>query len=609
MWFDDIVKACADRPQLINDSKTPSGRVHVGSLRGVLIHDAIFRALRDAGVEARYTYGIDDFDPMDGLPAEAGEDRRRYMGMPLCNVPSPDPEHGTDMAEYYIGEFLEIFEELGVEAEIYRMRDVYRSGRFNEAIDRILRNAATVRAVYKDISGAERPANWYPFQVICEQCGKIGTTEVIDYDGKEVTYRCRPDLVNWARGCGHTGKVSPFDGHGKLPWKLEWTAKWREFGITIEGAGKDHSTKGGSRDVAAECKRRIFGGGPPYNVPYEFFLVSGAKMSSSKGVGAGARSMADLLPPDVLRHLMIRTPPKRAVNFDTGPEYFTKLFNEYDRFLNAAVKGRPDETHLWKMVRADPTRAPYETVSYPLLVALAQLPHLDIESQIGERFGQGAPISDETRRRIATARLWLHHFATEEDRFELQETWPAAMDTLSQAQNFFLNRLGLHMPKDLGDPEANQSFIFKTARETPLEQPKAFEAIYKALFARDRGPKAGALFAFMDRAFLVERFAGAEYRLADVWRETGKTPDEALEHMRKQAGKITGVTVQPMVLEMDDETLAALELGLDLRGRVMLMRVLVDADSQADATRQGQAFIERFKTLLPEISIGFAGGF
>ena len=609
MWFDDIAKACAGRPQLINDSKTPSGRVHVGSLRGVLIHDAIFRALREAGVEARYTYGIDDFDPMDGLPAEADENQRRYMGMPLCNVPSPDPDNGTDMADYYIREFLQIFEELGVEAEIYRMRDVYRSGRFNGAIDQILKNAHTVRQVYKDISGAERPADWHPFQVVCEHCGKIGTTEVTGYDGKEVTYRCRTDLVKWAQGCGHEGKVSPFDGNGKLPWKLEWTAKWHEFGVTIEGAGKDHSTKGGSRDVASECKRRIFGGGPPYNAPYEFFLVSGAKMSSSKGVGASARAMTDLLPPDVLRCLMIRTPPKRAVNFDTGFDYFTKLFNEYDRFLSAAAKGRDEERHLWKMVRADRNREPYETVSYPLLVALAQLPHLDLETQIGARFGAGVSASDETRRRIATTRLWLEHFAVEEDRFELQQTRPAAMDALSPAQNFFLNRLGLHMPKDLSDPEANQSFVFKTARETPLEQPKAFAAIYQALFAKDRGPKAGALFAFMDRAFLVERFGGAAYDLAAVWRETGKTPEEALEHIRKQAKKIAAVTIQPTLLETGDGTLAALEVGLNLRGRVMLLRVLVEADSQEGATRQGQSFLERLKAEWPDLPAGFAGGF
>ena len=52
--------------------------------------------------------------------------------------------------------------------------------------------------------------------------------------------------------------MSPFDGRGKLPWKLEWVAKWVTFPVTIEGAGKDHSTKGGSRDVSEACLRAIY---------------------------------------------------------------------------------------------------------------------------------------------------------------------------------------------------------------------------------------------------------------------------------------------------------------------------------------------------------------
>ena len=32
-------------------------------------------------------------------------------------------------------EFWQVFEELGVKVEKYRMRDIYRSGQFNEAID------------------------------------------------------------------------------------------------------------------------------------------------------------------------------------------------------------------------------------------------------------------------------------------------------------------------------------------------------------------------------------------------------------------------------------------------------------------------------------------
>src|SRR5205823_2678596 len=132
----------------------------------------------------------------------------------------------------------------------------------------------------------------------------------------------------------------------KLPWKLEWTAKWRNFGVTIEGAGKDHTTKGGSRDVANACFAAIFGGTPPLNVPYEFFLAKGKKMSSSGGVGTWARDMADFLGPEALRYLILRTQPQTPVDFplepDTGDfrtatrffmaeDFIVKLFNDFDR--------------------------------------------------------------------------------------------------------------------------------------------------------------------------------------------------------------------------------------------------------------------------------------
>jgi lysyl-tRNA synthetase, class I len=355
-WTEEVAAKCSG-PQIINDSKTPSGRVHVGALRGVLIHDAIFRTLREKGIEARYLFGVDDYDPLDEIPAGKGQHFEKYLGQPLCNVPPPDNSPATDMAEHYIGEFFEIFDELGVKAEKYRMRDVYKSGRFNNAIDTILQNAATVRRVYKEVSNSDRAETWYPFQAVCEQCGRIGTTEVFAYDGREVSYRCRADLVKWARGCGHEGRVSPFDGRGKLPWKLEWVAKWVTFPVTIEGAGKDHSTKGGSRDVSAACLRAIFGKEPPLNVPYEFFLVGGAKMSSSRGVGASAREIADLLPPEVLRFLMIRTKPLSPVNFDVKEEGIVKLFNEFDRFHTRAVHDKnatPDEACVYRLSELKP---------------------------------------------------------------------------------------------------------------------------------------------------------------------------------------------------------------------------------------------------------------
>ena len=57
-WADELA-ASLKGPQVVNDSKTPSGTVHVGSLRGPVILDVISRALRHAGLETQLLYGID----------------------------------------------------------------------------------------------------------------------------------------------------------------------------------------------------------------------------------------------------------------------------------------------------------------------------------------------------------------------------------------------------------------------------------------------------------------------------------------------------------------------------------------------------------------------
>ena len=43
-WADELATSVTG-PQVVNDSKTPSGTVHVGSLRGPVILDVITRAL------------------------------------------------------------------------------------------------------------------------------------------------------------------------------------------------------------------------------------------------------------------------------------------------------------------------------------------------------------------------------------------------------------------------------------------------------------------------------------------------------------------------------------------------------------------------------------
>ena len=541
LWSEEVAAQCHG-PEIINDSKTPSGRVHVGALRGVLIHDAIFRTLKSKGIEARYLFGVDDYDPLDEIPAGKGEHFEKYLGQPLCNVPPPDGSDATDMAEHYMGEFWGVFRELGVVVEPYRMRDIYRSGRFNEVIDTILRNADIVRRVYKEVSNSDRPPTWYPFQVVCENCGRIGTTEVFDYDGEVVSYRCRENMVKWAKGCRHEGKMSPFNGNGKLPWKLEWVAKWVTFPVTIEGAGKDHSTKGGSRDVAAACLKAIFQKEPPKNVPYEFFLVGGAKMSSSRGVGASARDMADLLPPEVLRFLMIRTKPNSPVNFDVNEAGIVKLFNEFDRCHSRVCHEKnatADETLVYHLAETQP-KGDYFQANFQLVSTLAQMPHLDVSKEIQKRHGE--PLTEVERlaleRRLKSADIWVRHFARDEDKTRLQETLPASVSTLTVTQLAFLQRLGVALAHAKWEDDVLQATVFETARLTPIEQPVAFAAIYRVLLDKEAGPKAGNLFAYLERDFLCKRFAEVPVDLEAFWRESAVTQEQLTQWMVQQREKI-----------------------------------------------------------------------
>ena len=90
LWFDKLLQRIDPQQlQTINDSKTPSGRVHVGALRGVLIHDAVYRMLKERNIPVRYLFGVDDYDPLDELPYGKNELFEKYLGMPLCQVPAP----------------------------------------------------------------------------------------------------------------------------------------------------------------------------------------------------------------------------------------------------------------------------------------------------------------------------------------------------------------------------------------------------------------------------------------------------------------------------------------------------------------------------------------
>src|SRR6266581_4563895 len=403
-WADELA-AKVSGPQVANDSKTPSGTVHVGSLRGPVILDVITRALRSAGRETTLLYGIDDLDPMDAQALLTPDAVEREMGRPLANIPDQVDDGHPSYARHHGQIFIDIFAGLGIRPDrYYWMSEIYPSGRLDPYIRLALDRAADVREIYRRVANVQHPAEWHPLQVVCENCGKIGTNIVTGWDGERVYYECRPALVAWARGCGHSGWISPFGGNAKLPWNLEWAAQWGLLRVTIEPCGKDLSTAGGSRDRSDAIAREVFEREPPINVPYEFLNIGGKKMSSSKGLGAAAHAIAEVVPPEQLRFLFLRPRPNSVIEFDPdGTDAIPRLFDEFDRVAEATagrpVKGSlppsPERVFAYSVLTTDPADAAARAAAFRLpfghVAFLVQQPGVDLRATA--RAEKGAPLS------------------------------------------------------------------------------------------------------------------------------------------------------------------------------------------------------------------------
>ena len=514
-WADKIAEEIEKKfgnanPILIRDEKTVSGRVHVGSMRGVAIHGAVHEALAGRGVKNTFKYELNDFDVFDSIPDYLPREKfEKYLGMMLRDVPSPEPS-AKNFAEYFGNEFKAVIEGAGFTPEFYWGSELYLSGAMDGVIREAIEHSKDIVRIYKEVSGSQKEGEWLPVAVVCPQCNKVATTESSDFDGETVQAHCRVDKAPYTKGCGHQGRVSPFGGKAKLLWKVEWPAKWKVNGVLVEGAGKDHSTKGGSRDVGNHISKEVFNYEPPFDVPYEFFLVGGKKMSSSKGRGSSAKEITALVPAKIFRLALLGKEINQQVNFDPEGDTIPVLYDQYDKLaLGYQTTKDDDYARLFELIHPKTSRTVLD-VSMPLprfsqVAFVVQMPHLDIEKEF--------PEADKTelQERAQYAKRWLAQFAPEKFVFKLQDTLPEAARNLSDVQKKALGTLLRYIEVSDGMPsgEDMHHFLHGLKESEPISPVELFSAIYISFLGKPMGPKAGWFLSVLPKEFVLKRLQEA----------------------------------------------------------------------------------------------------
>ena len=496
-WADAFVKDLTGK-QTVSTGISPSGHIHVGNMREILTGYFIHRATLDRGLESRFIYLCDDIDPLRKVYPFLSQDYAKYVGMPLSSIPAP--ESNTSYSEYFLGPFLTTLDKLNVQVEVLRSTDLYRQGVFAKATDLVMENTQRIKQILETVSGRKLEESWAPYNPICSSCGRLTTTSVTGYSFPFIEYKCI---------CGHAGKSDIRKNEGKLPWRIEWPAKWYALGVTIEPFGKDHGAAGGSYDTGKAIAEEVFGVKAPKPLTYEHLNLKGkGPMHSSTGNVIPASEMVESAPPEILRFLFARSQPWRHLDFDPGLGLLN-LVDEYEKYRNVYYgleeSQEEDASRIYELSRIREEK-PGDFVSFRHLITLVQI--YPGEDQLLSALQRGGykydTIGKELHDEIGIAKSWLVKFAPEQVKFALlPEDAPVE---LTEKERSIVTHFLDALPSMEWTPESIHNSVHELIKAAGFEPKVGFSLFYRVLIGKERGPRLGYFLSNLSKNSTEARF-------------------------------------------------------------------------------------------------------
>jgi lysyl-tRNA synthetase class 1 len=340
----------------------PSGLPHIGTfgevVRTTMVRHA-FAQLSD--IPTRLFAFSDDMDGLRKVPDNVPNQAMlaEHLGKPLTAIPDPFGSHDS-FGHHNNARLRAFLDAFGFEYEFQSATDWYRSGRFDQALLRVLACYDEVTEIILPTLGPERRATYSPFLPVCAKTGRVLQARVI---ARDVT----AGTIVYEDEAGELVETPVTGGRCKLQWKADWAMRWYALAIDYEMAGKDLI------DSVALSTRicRALGGRPPLTSIYELFLdQQGEKISKSKGNGLAVEDWLAYAPAESLAYFMFQK-PKTAKRLHFG--VIPKTVDDYHAQLAAYATQTPAarlDNPVWHIHAGNPP-AEEALPSFSLVLNLA----------------------------------------------------------------------------------------------------------------------------------------------------------------------------------------------------------------------------------------------
>jgi lysyl-tRNA synthetase class 1 len=498
----------------------PSGLPHIGTFgevaRTSMVRHA-FRVLTDDKIKTRLIAFSDDMDGLRKVPDNIPNKElvAQHLGKPLTRVPDPFGTHNS-FAAHNNARLRAFLDQFGFDYEFMSSTACYTSGRFDDALLKVLHHFEQVMEVMLPSLREERAQTYSPFLPIDPESGIVLQVPVVEHDAKAgtITYE-HPD-----RGGRVTTRVT--GGRCKLQWKPDWAMRWVALGVDYEMAGKDLID---SVKLSGEICRTL-GGAPPEGFNYELFLdENGQKISKSKGNGLTIDEWLRYASPESLSLFMYREPKAaKRLYFDVIPRHVDDYLQFLDAYPRQGLKeklGNP----VWHIHDGAPP-PPDNPVPFAMLLSLVTASNAaNAETLWGFIMRYRPGVTPTTHPRLAA----LVDYAINYYRDFVATAKKFRAPNAAERSALLDLRDALAQLEEQPTPEAIQEVVYEVGRREPFLDKSGkiktkdgkpgvsldwFNMLYQVLLGQEKGPRFGSFVAAYGVGNTVAMIDGALARSA-----------------------------------------------------------------------------------------------